>query len=83
VNLKKRVIMTTVCQPPTIKLWRELYHAAVFETDRNKLLKRIAEARMALIERARELFRDNGDRDNEGQAIDEAMYALRALGRLS
>jgi hypothetical protein len=75
--------MTTVCQPPNIKLWRELYKAAVFETDRNKLLKRIAEARMALIERARELFRDNGDRDNEGQAIDEAMYALRALGRLS
>jgi hypothetical protein len=40
--------MTTVCQPPNIKLWRELYKAAVFETDRNKLLKRIAEARMAV-----------------------------------
>jgi hypothetical protein len=23
--------MTTVCQPPNIKLWRELYKAAVFE----------------------------------------------------
>ena len=59
--------------------WRELYRAALFETDRHKLLSRIAEAEKALILRARELFAMSGVNSEEGQAVDQALYALRAL----
>jgi hypothetical protein len=59
--------------------WRELYKAALFETDRQKLPSRIAEAEKTLILRARELFAMSGDNSEEGQAVDDALYALRAL----
>jgi hypothetical protein len=62
-----------------IQNWRELYKAALFEKDRKKLPSRIAEAENALILRARELFSMSGDNNEEGQAIDDALYALRAL----
>lgn len=59
--------------------WRKLYRAALFETDRQELPSRIAEAERALILRARELFATSGNNSEEGQAIDDALYALRAL----
>jgi len=59
--------------------WRELYRAAVLETDREELPRRIAEAEKALILRARELFVMSGDNNDEGEAIDDALYLLRAL----
>jgi len=59
--------------------WRELYTAALFATDKRELSSRIAEAERALILRARELFAGGGDYDEEGQAIDDALYALHAL----
>ena len=58
---------------------RALYNAALFETDRQKLPSRIAEAEKALIPRARELFAMSGDTTEEGQAVDDALYALLAL----
>jgi hypothetical protein len=63
------------------KRWRELYKAALFETDRHKLPSRIAEAEKALILRERELFATYGGSSDEGQAVDQALYALRALRR--
>ena len=62
-----------------VQNWREVYKAALFETDRQKLPSRIAEAEKALILRARELFAMSGDTTEEGQPVDDALYALRAL----
>jgi len=63
----------------TIKGWRELYTAALFETDRNRMPARIADAEQAIVARARELFSACNDTIEEDQALDDAMYALRAL----
>ena len=52
---------------------------ALFESDRSKLLQRIAEARAAIVSRARDLFLDPGDHQEEGQVLDDALYALSAL----
>jgi hypothetical protein len=59
--------------------WRDLYKAALFETDRNKIPSRIGEAEKAIIQRARELFGSTTDTIEEDQALDDALYALRAL----
>ena len=70
-------MQTRVPQDP--KNWRQLYIGALFESDRNKLISRIAEARAAIVSRARALFLDPGDHIEEGQALDDALYALDAL----
>ena len=59
--------------------WRELYTAALFETDTNKIPYRIAEAERAIVARSRELFAASSDTIEEDQALDDALYALRAL----
>jgi hypothetical protein len=59
--------------------WRELYRAALFETDRDKIPSRIEEAEKAIIQRARQLFGSSTDTIEEDQALDDALYALRAL----
>ncbi len=59
--------------------WRELYKAALFETDTSKLAGRIEEARKAIVARSRELFATSPDYDGESEAIENALYALRAL----
>lgn len=59
--------------------WRHLYRAALFEVDRTKLPQRIAEARNAVILRARELFNCSGSNFEEEQDLDDALYALEAL----
>jgi len=61
------------------RAWRGLYRAALFETDETKLPERIAQAEKALALRARDLFHMAGDNIEEGQALDDAMYALHAL----
>jgi hypothetical protein len=61
------------------RVWKELYRAAVFELDETKLPERIARAEKALALRARDLFHMGGDNIEEGQALDDAMYALHAL----
>ena len=62
-----------------VQEWRKLYVAALFETDQQKLPSRIAEAEGALMRRADELFVMPGDNGEQGQAVDDALYALRAL----
>jgi hypothetical protein len=59
--------------------WRELYKAALFETDMSKLPLRIEEARRALVFRSRELFATSPNYDDESEAIDNTLYALQAL----
>ena len=59
--------------------WRDLYTAALFETDRSRISARIADAEQAIIARARELFSAGNDTIEEDQALDDALYALRAL----
>jgi hypothetical protein len=63
----------------SVQDWRELYIAALFETDELKLSSRIAEAERALILRARELFVISDNNSEEGKAVDKGLYALRAL----
>jgi hypothetical protein len=65
--------------PPHKRVWTQLYKAALFELDANKVSERIAEAETALVTRARELFHSGGDNIEEEQAVDDAMYALHAL----
>jgi hypothetical protein len=62
-----------------VRNWREFYIAALFETDSDKIPKRIAAAEKAIVVRARELFATGIDTIEEDQALDDALYALRAL----
>ena len=64
---------------PISTSWRVLYTAALFETDHNRLAGRIADAEKAIVARARELFAAGADTIEEDQALDDALYALRAL----
>jgi hypothetical protein len=59
--------------------WRELYTAALFETDKDRVQGRISDAEKAIVARARELFAVGADTIEEDQALDDALYALRAL----
>ena len=59
--------------------WRDLYKTVLFEVDKTKLPELIAQAEKALALRARELFYAAGDNIEEGEALDDAMYALHAL----
>jgi hypothetical protein len=59
--------------------WRELYTAALFETDKSVIPDRISNAEKAIVARARELFATGRDTIEEDQALDDALYALRAL----
>jgi hypothetical protein len=71
--------MVQTAPPAMIRGWRDLYVAALFETDKNRIPKRIAEAEKAIVARARELFAAGSDTIEEDQALDDALYALRAL----
>jgi hypothetical protein len=64
---------------PYKRVWAQFYKAALFELDANKVPDRIAKSETALVTRARELFDSAGDNIEEGQAVDDAMYALHAL----
>jgi len=68
-------------QTPSVFLrnWRELYSAALFETDKDRIPTRIADAEKAIVARAQELFSAGADTIEEDQALDDALYALRAL----
>jgi hypothetical protein len=71
--------MTNQTPQSVLHNWRELYSAALFETDKNRIPTRIADAEKAIVARARELFSAGADTIEEDQALDDALYALRAL----
>ena len=56
--------------------WRDLYRAAVFEIDRSKTAKRIAEAERVIVTRSRNLY-NQPDSGVERRALDAALYALQ------
>ena len=68
-----------VAASPISKSWKELYKAALFETDKNRMSERIANAEWALALRARELFHTGNEHLEERQAVDAAIHALHAL----
>jgi hypothetical protein len=70
---------TGVCKDCETESWKDLYQAAIFESDLNKLPERIAEAEAALVICARELFYAVGDDAEEGESLDDAMCILNAL----
>jgi len=67
-------------RPPTSQPnWHFLYQAALFETDRDKVPQRIAEAEQAILARMKELFVHTDDHIEEDLVLDDALYGLRAL----
>ena len=64
---------------PHMPSWRELYKAALFETNRDRLPERIADAERAIVARSRELFASTSDTIEEDLALDDALYAMHAL----
>lgn len=60
--------------------WTELYTAAVFENDRDRLSGRIAEAELEMVKRAHTLFNmPNDDNADEREKLDYALSMLRVL----
>jgi len=71
--------MTTPAYSFYAQTWKDLYQAAIHESDLNRLPERIADAEIALVLRARELFYTSEDRIEEGESLDDAMCILHAL----
>ena len=69
-------------EQPADSGWRDLYLAALFETDSAKLPERIAEALYALSLRDRELWYSGDDHAGEKHALTGATRALEALRNL-
>jgi hypothetical protein len=67
---------------PTRRDWKDLYTAAIFEDDKAKILRRIAEAETAVAARAGELIGEDGNQVREQKAMENAIYFLRLLRRI-
>ena len=59
--------------------WKELYKAALFERNKEKIPVRISDAEQRIAARARELFNSGVNDTLERSALNVAMYALVAL----
>ena len=79
--LKTKVIGDIDCHPDlrASPSWRALYVAALFETDEERMVQRIDEAKKALRVRAHELFQTVGDHMQEESAIEDVLQSLHAL----
>jgi hypothetical protein len=70
--------MTTVLPLPLNHSdWRTLYRAAILETNKGVLPKRVSEAEKAVLAREREVFYGHASVE-EKEALEDALYALRA-----
>jgi hypothetical protein len=58
--------------------WKSLYRAAILETNKNALKRKVSEAEQAVLARGRELFYTGGTRE-EQESLEDALYALRAF----
>jgi hypothetical protein len=61
--------------------WQRFYEAAVLETNRTELVRRIQAAQAAIEARIAQLHSDHQDSDDERQAIENALAGLRLLGQ--
>ena len=60
--------------------WKDMYRAAIQETNLCAATQKISDAEAAIFARARELFHETGPAaEVEREALDDALYALRAL----
>ena len=62
-----------------IEEWRVLCKLALFETNRDLIADRIAEAEEALAKRSRELFAVGPDASKERHDIENALCSMKAL----
>jgi hypothetical protein len=61
--------------------WRELYEAAVVETDVKQMESRILAARTAIDSRVHDLQMDHGGSLEERHALDDALTGLKVVER--
>jgi hypothetical protein len=61
--------------------WRPLYRAAILETNKGLLVQRVFDAEQAVRAREREIFCGNVtlEEEEETEALEDALYALRAF----
>jgi hypothetical protein len=59
--------------------WKDMYTAALFETDKTKLAQKIAAAQIAIAARRREILVLGTDSE-ERRILDNAAFSLQALG---
>jgi len=62
--------------------WTDLYMAAIFEDDKEKILSRVARAEEAVAARAAELSETDGTQIRERKAVENAIYFLRLLRKI-
>jgi hypothetical protein len=70
--------MQTVPIPNPDADWRTLYRAAIHERNSSLILQRVSIAETAALTRQRELFYEDGSRE-ERESLEDALYALRAF----
>jgi hypothetical protein len=70
---------TATCKGLYTQSWKELYRAAIHESDMDKLPERITDAESALVIRMRELFYSSEHKFEEEEGIDYALSILHAL----
>lgn len=61
------------------KPWQDLYKAALFETDKSKTAKRIADAERMILVRAQTLMNQPNNSCAERNSLAVALYALSVL----
>jgi hypothetical protein len=61
--------------------WKTLYRAAILETDKKVIPRKVSEAELAVLARGRELFYGGGTSgtSEEQECLEDALYALRAF----
>jgi len=70
---------TGTCKGLDAQSWKDLYRAAMGESDLDKLPERIADAETALVMRTRQLSCTSGDKFEEKDSLDDALCILHAL----
>lgn len=70
---------TGICKGFDTQSWKDLYEAAMCESDLNKLPERIADAETALVMRRQELSSISEDRFEEKESLDDALCILHTL----
>jgi hypothetical protein len=69
--------------PSKVENRRERYTAALFESDGDRVPKRIADAEQTIVVRARELFLTGSDTIEEDQALGDALDCPACSAKLS
>jgi predicted RNA methylase len=72
----------TTASPPCLNRvdWKTLYRVAILETNKKILPQRVSEAEEAVKARGRQIFySDETLEEEEKEALEDALYALRAF----